>query len=203
MAPIELSIIDIILVVAVGILVMLYVTILLRLRPSQETAIKEDVRVKPVTPTVTPSKPPTLETIEKQRAPMEPSQRITIAEALKMRQTSSATVEPPKPSKPPIVYIENNRVEEEEREVPRPIEEGEREVPKPIEEEQPPQPTPPPPQPPVQIPTAPPTNLVPTPPKGSASCSHYFGYLKALSRDTPIPDECFGCTRIMECFMQE
>lgn len=31
-------------------------------------------------------------------------------------------------------------------------------------------------------------------------CSHYFGYLKTYPRNVPIPDECMGCTKTLECF---
>lgn len=30
-------------------------------------------------------------------------------------------------------------------------------------------------------------------------CLHFFGYLAEHPRNQPIPDECFGCTRAMEC----
>jgi len=32
-------------------------------------------------------------------------------------------------------------------------------------------------------------------------CSHQFGYLKGLPKNTPIPEECFGCQRIVECLV--
>jgi type IV secretory pathway VirB10-like protein len=38
--------------------------------------------------------------------------------------------------------------------------------------------------------------------KDFAGCVHKFGYLKTVPRNTPIPDECFGCPRILECLMQ-
>ena len=30
-------------------------------------------------------------------------------------------------------------------------------------------------------------------------CPHKFGYLRSLPKNTPIPDECFGCSQIIEC----
>jgi type IV secretory pathway VirB10-like protein len=33
-------------------------------------------------------------------------------------------------------------------------------------------------------------------------CSHKFGYLGTLPKNTPIPDECFGCPKILECLMR-
>lgn len=35
--------------------------------------------------------------------------------------------------------------------------------------------------------------------KGFLECVHHFGYLKNLPQNTPVPDECFGCPRIMRC----
>jgi len=37
------------------------------------------------------------------------------------------------------------------------------------------------------------------PDKGLQNCAHEFGYLKNLSRNTPVPDECFGCPKAMQC----
>jgi cytoskeletal protein RodZ len=33
----------------------------------------------------------------------------------------------------------------------------------------------------------------------SQNCAHEFGYLKDLPRNTPVPDECFGCPKVMQC----
>ena len=30
-------------------------------------------------------------------------------------------------------------------------------------------------------------------------CRHFFGYLKKIPKNTPIPDECFGCLRMVDC----
>jgi hypothetical protein len=32
-------------------------------------------------------------------------------------------------------------------------------------------------------------------------CFHHFGYLNSLPRNTPIPGECFGCQRIVDCLV--
>jgi hypothetical protein len=34
---------------------------------------------------------------------------------------------------------------------------------------------------------------------GFQNCVHEFGYLKDLPRNAPIPDECFGCPKVMQC----
>jgi len=37
------------------------------------------------------------------------------------------------------------------------------------------------------------------PQNGFQNCLHQFGYLKNLQKNTPVPDECFGCPKVMEC----
>lgn len=32
-----------------------------------------------------------------------------------------------------------------------------------------------------------------------SDCLHKYGYLKGLPKNRPIPNECFGCSRIVEC----
>ena len=44
-------------------------------------------------------------------------------------------------------------------------------------------------------PTAFPKSLKARPPE----CSHFFGYLRKIPRNTPIPDECFSCPQMVEC----
>ena len=50
------------------------------------------------------------------------------------------------------------------------------------------------------------------PPKGSGEegslesqrkCSHFFGYVKTLPKNTPIPDECLWCPSIVDCLSHE
>jgi len=42
---------------------------------------------------------------------------------------------------------------------------------------------------------------LPTRPRTSSlECPHHFGYLKKLPKDAPIPDECFRCPRMSDCF---
>ena len=37
------------------------------------------------------------------------------------------------------------------------------------------------------------------PPTDSEECLHHFGYLKNLPKNTPVPDECYGCLKMMRC----
>lgn len=32
-------------------------------------------------------------------------------------------------------------------------------------------------------------------------CMHQFGYLRTFPKNSPIPDECFGCERIVDCLV--
>lgn len=34
-----------------------------------------------------------------------------------------------------------------------------------------------------------------------SGCPHHFGYLKEHPKNTPIPNECLTCTKIMECLV--
>jgi uncharacterized Zn-finger protein len=32
-----------------------------------------------------------------------------------------------------------------------------------------------------------------------AKCAHYFGFLTAIPKDAPIPDECLICPKVLQC----
>lgn len=36
-------------------------------------------------------------------------------------------------------------------------------------------------------------------PEIGTKCQHYFGYLKKRPKNTPIPDECLTCDKMIEC----
>lgn len=38
--------------------------------------------------------------------------------------------------------------------------------------------------------------------QSSRECPHFFGYVKTLPKNNPIPDECLGCSWIVECLTQ-
>lgn len=46
-----------------------------------------------------------------------------------------------------------------------------------------------------KLPTTSPKLLQARPPE----CSHFFGYLRKIPRNTPIPDGCFSCPQMVEC----
>lgn len=35
------------------------------------------------------------------------------------------------------------------------------------------------------------------------NCLHYFGYLRQYPTDQPIPEECFGCIKAIQCINQK
>jgi hypothetical protein len=37
------------------------------------------------------------------------------------------------------------------------------------------------------------------PADGFQKCVHQFGYLRTMPKNTPIPDECFGCPKVLRC----
>lgn len=41
------------------------------------------------------------------------------------------------------------------------------------------------------------------PEKAPSECSHRFGYLKTLPRDTTIPDGCLTCPKLLQCFVKK
>lgn len=38
-------------------------------------------------------------------------------------------------------------------------------------------------------------------PEENASCEHSFGYLKKRPKDSPIPEDCLTCERMIECMV--
>jgi len=43
------------------------------------------------------------------------------------------------------------------------------------------------------------TVFVPT----KRDCLHHFGYLRTFPKNSPIPDECFGCEKIVDCLVSK
>jgi len=46
-----------------------------------------------------------------------------------------------------------------------------------------------------QVPTAPQKQ----PQERPSGCQHFFGYLRNMPKNTLIPDECLGCSKMVEC----
>jgi len=38
------------------------------------------------------------------------------------------------------------------------------------------------------------------PKNGTSRCPHGFGYLSRQDKNAPIPEECLGCSRLVECY---
>jgi hypothetical protein len=39
--------------------------------------------------------------------------------------------------------------------------------------------------------------------EGFQECAHEFGYLKDMPKNTPVPDECFGCPNVLRCMFPD
>jgi len=39
--------------------------------------------------------------------------------------------------------------------------------------------------------------------KGFHECVHSLGYLRNLPQNTPVPNECFGCQKVMRCLFPD
>jgi len=39
------------------------------------------------------------------------------------------------------------------------------------------------------------------PASSKRDCFHHFGYLRTFPKNSPIPDECFGCEKIVDCLV--
>lgn len=42
-----------------------------------------------------------------------------------------------------------------------------------------------------------------TPRNSGKDCPHKFGYLRGLPKNRPIPEECFGCEKIVDCLVNK
>jgi hypothetical protein len=50
-----------------------------------------------------------------------------------------------------------------------------------------------------KLPEPPKRTEVKSPAESQRKCSHFFGYVKTLPKNTPIPDECLWCPSIVDC----
>ncbi len=46
-------------------------------------------------------------------------------------------------------------------------------------------------------------DYAPKSPETPPNCVHNFGYLESRPNNTPIPDECLGCSKVMQCLFQK
>ncbi len=183
MFPFELSFIDIALLIAITVLIIFYVTLLLRLKPSTkptlEAHLEEETHIEAETH------------IEEERVSEKPALARTTTERpqsrLEAQEEPGTSGETVGPSEKLFVPVESQDVSEEPpfslktEEVPKmPQFAKSFEAPK-VEDG--------------------PSLVEPSKPSsaGHSACPHYFGYLKKLPKNVPIPDECLGCLRIVEC----
>ncbi len=162
----EFSVYDVILIAGVFVLIVLYVALLIYLKPSLRTEKPKDAR---------------LETTTQARTP--PNQAEEFVE----------------PALKPITAIEPEEYAEEMLEST-----GLSEAPAEVEPSEEPRPVLPKEAPKIEKVI---TDEVEEPPRqrgppGPPGCTHYFGYLTEIPKNTPIPDGCLGCLRITECLIK-
>ena len=161
----EFSLYDVILIAGVFILIVLYVALLIYLKPSLQTKRSKDIGPKAKMQALTPSnqEEEAVEPALKPIATIEPGE--SAEEVLASTEPSEETeVEPPE--KPlPALPTEAPKIEKagaDGAENP-PRQRG---------------------------------------PPGPPGCTHYFGYLAEIPKNTPIPDGCLGCLRLTECLIK-
>jgi len=145
-----------ILKVAIAIILVFYVTLLVKLKPSREIKPPLDRYVETVrTPTVEQKKP------EKPTTPLE-TRKTANEEPVLTSKTEKLQEEPPKGIQTKAhAETEENQTKETDKQAKRAFFLfGEREF---------------------------------------EGCPHRFEYLRNLPKNSPIPDECFGCPKILEC----
>lgn len=101
---------------------------------------------------------------------------------------SSEETEPQKPAEKPLILVNSSntgtslQTRQETRTLPLPLDQK-RTIPMPEK-------------------TAVPPPSKPTPlPPSRKDCVHHFGYLRTFPKNSPIPDECFGCEKIVDCLV--
>jgi len=137
----DLSTINILLIAAMVVLFVLFITILIKLNPSTETREKFETQIKVESKKLLPT------------SPIEPQNPPTKIDILRVTEKPSA----PTPS--------------ESREISKPEK------------------------------TVAPVKTEPA--SSKRDCLHQFGYLRTVPKNAPIPDECFGCPKIVECLVAE
>ncbi len=160
----EFSLYDVILIAGVFILIVLYVALLIYLKPSLRTKRSEDIspKAKMQAPTPSSQEEESVEPTLKPITAIEPGEEILASR--EPSEEAEAGVEPPEKSlpAPPKEALKIEKVVADEAEEPSRI----------------------------------------RGPPGPPGCTHYFGYLAEIPKNTPIPDGCLGCLRLTECLIK-
>jgi len=162
MLSFEFSVFDLVLSVSVMVLIVLFVTTLLKLNPSNENKQSRDNEV--------------LE--QEQETALPPPQQPTapISWQSTDREIPQRTQQTPRLLVSPTVEGTSHESLEQ---IPKPSENKEAHK---------------------QIKTTPSAKQV-SKSSDTKDCLHHFGYLNELPKNTPIPGECFGCPKIVDCLV--
>jgi len=156
----DLSMVNVILLAGIVVLVIIFITILMKLNPSTEKkeTLKTETKVER-------QKPPEISPIAAQTPP-------------------PAKIDVPRVTERPPVAVSptiGGASLQTSQETPAPTRSESREIPKPEKTVTP-----------AKTDTA----------SSKRDCLHYFGYLRTVPKNAPIPDECFGCPKIVECLVK-
>jgi len=168
----ELSTFDLIISIAVIALLILFVSLLLKLKPTNEEKKSQEEKAIEERPKI-PTRP--IQPAAQSQPPSQPSGYL---------KNQSGTSLPSTPQKPQALVSAASRSDSAEEN----IESGVSPV-RVHEVQRLPEPQ-----------TASRSN--PTNSNGK-DCPHQFGYLKELPKNRPIPNECFGCQKIVECLVNK
>jgi len=162
---------DIVLIVVIPIILVFYAILLVKLKPSKETG-----------------SPPNRYTERKREQPVEPKRierPTTPAEPKKITNERPAnpvktqvSVNPQENPKKPATRVESEKIVPTQTHVETAETEEKQETKKDTEEKK---------------------SFFLFGERKFEGCSHKYGFLSSLPKNTPIPNECFGCSQIVEC----
>jgi len=163
MLSFEFSVFDLVLSVSVMVLIVLFVTTLLKLNPSKENKSSRSEEAFE----------------QEQETALPPPQQPTAP--ISWQSTTDREI-PQRTQQTPRLLV-SATVEGTSHESPE-------QIPKPIENKEPHK----------QLKPTPSTKQI-SKSSDTKDCLHHFGYLNELPKNTPIPGECFGCPKIVDCLV--
>jgi hypothetical protein len=181
MLSFEFSVFDLVLSIAVIVLIILYITTLRRLNPSNENEPSHEEEMFEETPE--PAVPYPTQPIpqDQQQQPLQQTPPISTWQS---QQVATRIQKPQQRSRLIVNATIDNGSEQSFEQVPLPPR-----LSKQISRRSVPEPE----------------AISPLSHKSSEEkeCPHQFGYLKSLPKNTQVPEECFGCQRIVECILNK
>lgn len=163
----EFSLYDVILIAGVFVLIVLYVALLIYLKPSLQTKRPKDINLKAKKQARTP--------LNQEEESVEPA--LKPMTAIEPEEASEDVLASTEPSEKPEAEVESPQ--KPLPALPKEAPKAEKTITDEVEE--------------------PPRKRGPP---GAPGCTHYFGYLAEIPKNTPVPDGCLGCPRLTECLIK-